>query len=88
MKNIILLLVFVFFAGATSVMAGGVKTMDKDELKAMLDSPELVVLDVRTGKDWSSSEYKIKGAVRLMGKDVSKAMGEFGKESTIVLYCA
>lgn len=88
MKRLISVLLFLFVAGSASVYAGGVKTIDKDELKSMLDSPDLVVLDVRTGKDWSSSEFKIKGAVRFTDKDVGTEMGKYAKDSTIVLYCA
>ncbi len=88
MKKFIALILFLFVTSSTLVFAGGVKTIDKDELKSMLDSPELVVLDVRTGKDWSSSEFKIKGAVRLTDKDVTAAVGKYTKDSTIVLYCA
>ena len=88
MKKLIVALLFLFVAVSAPVYAGGVKTIDKDELKSMLGSPDLVVLDVRTGKDWSSSEFKIKGAMRLTDKEVSKTMGKFAKDNTIVLYCA
>ncbi len=88
MKKIIALMLFLFVAGTPSVFAGEVKTIDKDELKTMLGSPDLVVLDVRTGKDWTSSEFKIKGAVRFTDKDISMAMEKYTKDSTIVLYCA
>lgn len=88
MKRIVSLLLFILLAGPSTVFSAGVGVMDKDELKAIIDSPELVLLDVRTGKDWSSSEFKIKGAVRLGGGGVDKAIKSYGKDKTIVLYCA
>ncbi len=88
MKKLIALFLFLFVVGSTSVYAGGVKTIDKDELKSMLGSPDLVVLDVRTGKDWSSSEFKIQGAMRITDKDVASAADKIAKDNTIVLYCA
>ncbi len=88
MKRIIAVLLFVFLAGSTSVFADSIETIDKDELKGMLDSQDLVVLDVRTGRDWSSSEFKIKGAVRLEKGDIEAAMDTYSKDQTIVLYCA
>ncbi len=88
MKKLIAVLLFVFLAGTTNVFAGDVKTIDKDELKAMLGSSDLVVLDVRTGRDWTSSEFKIKGAVRATGKDVGLLASKYSKDKTLVLYCA
>ncbi len=88
MKNLVAVLIFVLLTSSTTVLASGVKTINKDELKAMLESPELVVLDVRTGRDWSSSEFKIKGAIRMTGKDVDVVASQHSKDKTLVLYCA
>jgi hypothetical protein len=62
--------------------------MSIDELKGMLDSKDLVVLDVRAGKDWSSSELKIKGAVREDPKALDSWAGKYPKDKKIILYCA
>ena len=64
------------------------KRMTKEELKAMLDSPDLVVVDVRTGRDWTGSDQKIKGALREDPRKVDDWAAKYGKEKTIVLYCA
>jgi rhodanese-related sulfurtransferase len=88
MKKIALILIMLLLSGATSIWAGSVKTIDKEELKAMLDSPDLVLLDVRRGRDWSSSEFKITGAQRLESEEISSAIGTLPKDKTIVLYCA
>lgn len=71
----------------TPVYAGSISKMNKDELRALLGSDKLVVLDVRTGRDWSTSEFKIKDAVRLNGGDLS-AVSSYPKDHTFVLYCA
>lgn len=88
MKKIALILVMLLLSGATAVWAGSTKIIDKDELKAMLGSPDLVIIDVRTGKDWSSSEFKITGAKRLDNGSVASAAKDIPKDKTIVLYCA
>jgi hypothetical protein len=62
--------------------------MSKEELKSMLGSNELVVIDVRAGKDWDSSEIKIKGAVREDPKALDLWTARYPKDKTIVLYCA
>jgi rhodanese-related sulfurtransferase len=81
----LVLLFSLFFA--TSVYSGSVQIMDKDELKAQLGSESLVILDVRTGRDWSTSEFKIQDAIRVDGKDLSVAE-KYKKSDTFVLYCA
>jgi hypothetical protein len=58
------------------------------ELKDMLGSKELVILDVRSGRDWSTSELKIKGAIRAGGDDFDSWANTYPKEKKIVLYCA
>lgn len=88
MKKIALLLVMLLLSGAVSVWAGSVPVIDKDELKSMLDSPDLVLLDVRRGRDWSSSEFKITGATRVGSDEIAAATDNYGKDKTIVLYCA
>lgn len=81
-----LVLLFSLFLTA-SVFAGSVQIMDKDELKAQLGSDNLVILDVRTGRDWSTSEFKVQDAIRVDGKDLSVAE-KHNKSDTFVLYCA
>lgn len=88
MKKVTVILLVLLLTGVTYSFAGSVKTMDKDELKAMLGSSDLVLLDVRTGRDWSSSEFKIKGAQRLEEDGHAAAMQSIGKKKTLVFYCA
>jgi rhodanese-related sulfurtransferase len=59
-----------------------------EELQAMLGSSNLVLLDVRTAKDWKKSDKKIVGAVRVDPDDVSSWAGDYGKDQKIILYCA
>jgi rhodanese-related sulfurtransferase len=47
-----------------------------------------MILDVRTGGDWKSSEFKIKGAVRANPYDFDKWAEVYPKNKTLVLYCA
>jgi rhodanese-related sulfurtransferase len=65
-----------------------VPVIDKDELKQMLGSEDLIVIDVRAGRDWSSSEFKIQGALREDPDDVEAWAGKYAKDKNIVLYCA
>ena len=88
MKKLLPLLLLFFFAGASLLHASDVPTISKDELKAQLDTGKTVVLDVRSGRDWSSSEFKIKGAIRAAGDDIAKWSKDYKKDQKLVLYCA
>lgn len=87
MKRLFSLLIITALFFAAPLYAGSVDTMTKDQLKELLGSEDLVIMDVRTGKDWSSSEFKIKDAVRVKGKDLSVAE-KYSKGHTFVFYCA
>lgn len=61
----------------------------KEQLVAMLGKPDLVLLDVRLGSDYFSSDLKIKGAVRPdMGGPICGTALTYPKENTFVIYCA
>ncbi len=62
--------------------------MTKEELKIMLDDPDVVILDVRRGKDWTSSEFKIQGAVYAKPQVFAEKVKTYPKNKTYVLYCA
>ena len=86
---IVPLLVF-FMVGilATFARSADVPKMKKDELKAMLDNPDLVILDVRAQSDWKNDDSKIKGATREDPESVKSWAEKYAKDKTIVLYCA
>ena len=68
--------------------ASDVPMMTKEELRAALDAPGLVILDVRRGKDWTASEFKIKGAVYAPPKEFDQWVAQYPRQTKIVLYCA
>ena len=76
-------------AMATPVLsAAEVAIMSIDELKDLLGSDTLTVLDVRKGRDWSSSEFKIQEARRADPREFEQWSANLLKENTLVLYCA
>lgn len=60
--------------------------MTKEELKELLNSDKVIVLDVRETKDWQSSDYKIENAVRIDPHSTNLANLPFSKDITLVLY--
>ena len=70
------------------VLAADVPRMTVEELKAVLGNDNVVVLDVRSGRDWNSSEFKIQGAKRAEPGKINNWDGTYPKDNTVVIYCA
>jgi rhodanese-related sulfurtransferase len=68
--------------------ANDVPRIGTEELKDLLGSPDLVILDARTAKDWKKSDSKVAGAVRVDPHDVSSWEADFSKDNQTVVYCA
>jgi len=72
----------------TFAKSADVPRMTKDELKAMLGNPDLVIIDVRAKNDWTDGDSKIKGAIREDPESVKSWAAKYSKDKTFVLYCA
>lgn len=84
----IFILVLVGYCAAQAVAAETVPRISKEDLKAKLGSADVVIIDVRTDRDWESSDLKIKGAIRENPGIVDFWADNYPKDKTIVLYCA
>lgn len=69
-------------------IAADVPLMTKETLSEYIEKGDVVVLDVRQGRDWNSSEFKIQGAQRVDTKNISAWAEKSDKTKTTVLYCA
>ena len=70
-------------------LAAEVPRISTGELKALLGSPEVVIIDVRASGDWDNSKMKIQGAVREDPNKSAKSWADkYSKDKTIVAYCA
>ena len=90
-KRLLVGILIIFFMVEVSMIfakSADAPRMTKDELKGMLGSPDLVIVDVRYGKDWTDSDLKIKDAVREDPEAFQSWMNKYPKDKTIVLYCA
>jgi hypothetical protein len=67
-------------------IASVIPQISKEELKALLGKPEVVVIDVRTLWDRKMSLKQIKGAVREDPGAVKSWAKKYSQEKTIVLY--
>jgi len=87
MKKIVVLFLVLSLLTAPSIFAASATTIDKDELKSLLDTDNPVILDVRISRDWDSSDKKIKGAVRMDGFDLP-LLEKYPKDTSLLFYCA
>ena len=90
-KRVIILFLSIFLmmvACQTWTIAKGIPMMTKDQLKSMLGNPDLTIIDVRYGLDWTESDVKIQGAVREDPVNVKSWADQYAKNRLIVLYCA
>jgi hypothetical protein len=67
-------------------MSADVPRLAKEELKAKLEKGDVIILDLRSGRDWKSSEFKIQKAVREDPGKVASWASKYPKEKTLVLY--
>ena len=75
-------------SGITVLNADTAPLMSKDELKALLNDPQVMILDVRLESDWTSSEFKIPGAVHADPSRYQSWAEHYPRDKRLVLYCA
>ena len=80
-----LLTLFVAFGG--SGFSQETSRLGKDEVKAMLGKPDVVILDVPTQPDWEAAHRKIEGAVREDPSRLTSWMDKYPKGRVLVFYC-
>ena len=73
---------------ASSAMSADVPRMTVEELNGLLGNDNVSVLDARAGRDWNSSEFKIKGAGRTPSGDIESWVNTYPKDNILVVYCA
>ena len=81
-------LLFVALAWVPSVMAADIPRITKEELKAMIGNPNVIIVDVRTNAGWNESKLKIKGAIREDPTQVKSWIEKYPLDKTFVFYCS
>jgi len=67
---------------------GDVPRMTKQALSAVMGRPDIIIIDVRRGGDWTDGDLKIKGAVREDPEAIQSWVNKYPKDKTLVFYCA
>jgi rhodanese-related sulfurtransferase len=66
----------------------GVSKVSVNELKEMLNKPDITILDVRDVPDWNKSNTKIPNAIRESPDDINSWVEKYDKEQKLIVYCA
>ncbi len=82
------LLLFQMGTLISEVVSAEVPRITKEELKSLLGKPDVVIIDVRLGSEWTLRDSKIKGAVRENPAAVETWAEKYPKDRSIVLYCS
>ena len=86
---IAVLFIFLMSGEVTAfAQSGDVPRMTKQALSAAMGMPDVIIIDVRTGMDWTDSDSKIKGAAREDPEAIESWANKYPKGKTLVLYCA
>ncbi len=90
MKRFVTALLAVFFLLPLSVVMAGdtVSIVSKETVRTWMDTGTVTILDVRQGRDWNISEFKITSAVRGDPKNITAWKNRFPRDRRLVLYCA
>ena len=84
--SVLLIVTFSMLSGLA--LADNIPLMTKERLKTLLGDDDITILDVRAGRDWKSSEFKITGAKRVEPSAYNQWADKFNKDKTYVFYCA
>jgi rhodanese-related sulfurtransferase len=87
-STLLVMLAFLTALASAGQANDDVPLITADELKARLEDPDLIILDVRQDKDWASSEFKIRYAIYADPKSYDEWGAAYPKHQPIVLYCA
>lgn len=60
----------------------------REEVKPLLDDPDVSILDARLARDWKSSGRKIRNAVRVDPLDVGVWAAAYPKDRKLIVYCS
>jgi len=71
---------------ATTATSKDVSTITKQELRSMLDDPNVIIVDVRPEQQWKASELQIRGALYENPNKVGSWAGKYSKDEKLILY--
>ncbi len=89
-RVLVTLLVFTLaiLIGPHAVSAEDIPRISKEEARDLLNDPNVVFLDLRSGSDWRASDQKLPGAVHVDARNWKEWVSRYDPGKTYILYCA
>jgi rhodanese-related sulfurtransferase len=85
---VFLVWLFLFLVPYLYSCAPQIQRTSVEGLSSVLKDQDVVIVDVRSDRDWNASDKKIKGALRGDPFHVESWADSLPKDKTIILYCA
>jgi hypothetical protein len=76
------------FISQSSAETSKIPRISIEEAKELLGNPNVIVIDVRTTKNWWRSAAKIVSAVREEAGSVAQWTAKYTKDQTLIFYCS
>ena len=73
---------------SVAVATDTVSIVSKETVKGWMDTGPVTILDARSGRDWTASEFKITTAHRVDPGNLNAWKDDYPKDSRLVIYCA
>ena len=73
-------------AGEEPVPFPEIPRVTKEQAKAMMGNPDVVILDCRPVEQWKFSDQKLPGAIHEDPMNVESWAGKYSKDKTIIIY--
>lgn len=92
MKRVLLLGIAIILLASCALVSPGLRLsevprIEPERLLSMMNDPDVTILDVRTGQDWTEATHKIKGAVREAPGEFSRWALKYPRDRKYILYC-
>jgi len=69
--------------------ADNIRMIKAQELKGRIDKGEdILIIDIRTGKEYEESHFRIKGAIRISIVSLEDRIKELPTDRPIIFYCS
>jgi hypothetical protein len=85
-RELLVVIPVVVLLAVSAAMASDIDWISKDALKEILDDPGTNVVDVRQGRDWKTSDAKIKGAVRANPMYVEEWIYKYPQKDALLVF--
>ena len=87
-KALGLVFIWLLFSATSLLAADDIQFVSPEELRESLGAENLSILDARSERGWSNSEFRIPGAIRVTWDNVDEWSSILPRGNKLILYCS